>query len=234
LQISLSIAELQLPNPSPRLSNTNMSHHNPTHGQKVKSTDPNDTIEESTGPILSDSLAAESLEQGGPDSFASGHATAQKQSSHGTTTNNYDTSSATVLNAAPDAEARMATEEWSENAALKAGRGLSSSEGSGEGRYGNVDYGSNTDNTDASYGADADSSVPKSRPHGRDITEGGFDDDAPNASFNQDIGGKNDPGRLAEQKFQKDNARNAAAAGFEGGREENEVGSFDALSEERA
>jgi len=200
-----------------------MSHQNPSHGQKVKSTDPSDTIVESTGPILSDSLAAESLEKGGEDAFASGHAAASKQPAKGTNTNNYDTSSATTLDAAPDAEARMATEEWSENAALKAGRTLSSSSDN------------NTEgNAEASYPAGAYDEPAKSKPRGHNIEEGGFDDEAPNASFNQDIGGKNDPGRLAEHKFQISNARNAAAAGFEGGREENEVGSFDALGEERA
>jgi len=212
-----------------------MSHQNPSHGQKVKSNDPNDTIDESTGPILSDSLAAESLEQGGEDSFASGHATASKQSARGTTTNNYDTASAKVLNSAPDAEARMATEEWSENAALKAGRGLSSSDENGGGESYSKSSGSNES---ASYDSAAASGAyddpPKSKPHGKDITEGGFDDSAPNASFNQDIGGKNDPGRLAEQQFAASNARNAATAGFEGGREETEVGSFDQLEEESA
>jgi hypothetical protein len=212
-----------------------MSHQNPSHGQKVKSTDPADTIEESTGPILSDSLAAESLEQGGEDSFAGGHATASKQSARGTTTNNYDTSGATTLDAAPDAEARMATEEWSENAALKAGRGLSSSDDSGSGGSYSKSSGSYDDSSnDSAAASGAYDEPPKSRPHGKDITEGGFDDSAPNASFNQDIGGKNDPGRLAEQQFAASNARNAATAGFEGGREETEGGSFDQLGEESA
>ena len=42
------------------------------------------------------------------------------------------------------------------------------------------------------------------KPHGKNITEGGFDtDDANNASFNSEIGGKDDPGRKAEGDFQK-------------------------------
>jgi hypothetical protein len=209
-----------------------MSHRNPTHGQKVKSSDPADTIQESTGTILSDSLAAESLEQGGEDSFAGGHATASKQSAKGTNTNNYDTSSATTLNAAPDAEARMATEEWSENAALKAGRGLSSSDD--DGSYSRSSGTSAFESTGSSEPTSSYEDLPQSKPHGRNLQEGGFDDSAPNASFNQDIGGKNDPGRLAEQKFSEDNARNAAAAGFQGGREESEVSGFDTLNEESA
>jgi hypothetical protein len=39
------------------------------------------------------------------------------------------------------------------------------------------------------------------------LTEGGFEsDDSKNASFNQEIGTENDPGRLAEEKMQRANA----------------------------
>ena len=40
------------------------------------------------------------------------------------------------------------------------------------------------------------------KPHGRNITERGFDSNAPNASFNQDIGTEKYPGRLAEQNLE--------------------------------
>lgn len=41
------------------------------------------------------------------------------------------------------------------------------------------------------------------KPHGKNITEGGFDvDDSNNASFNSEIGSENDPGRKAEHDFQ--------------------------------
>ena len=41
------------------------------------------------------------------------------------------------------------------------------------------------------------------KPHGKNITEGGFDsDDSKNASFTSDIGSKDDPGRAAEGQFQ--------------------------------
>lgn len=47
------------------------------------------------------------------------------------------------------------------------------------------------------------------------MTEGGFtSDDSKNASFNGDIGGKNDPGRLAEQKMFSSNAEAAGDAGM--------------------
>lgn len=45
------------------------------------------------------------------------------------------------------------------------------------------------------------------RPKGKDIKEGGFDSSAPNASFNNEIGGKKDPGRVAETQFAKVNAK---------------------------
>lgn len=53
------------------------------------------------------------------------------------------------------------------------------------------------------------------KPKGRNIREGGFDngDDAQNASFSGEIGTENDPGRNAEQKFQRMNAEAAADAG---------------------
>lgn len=43
------------------------------------------------------------------------------------------------------------------------------------------------------------------------MTEGGFDD-SNNASFNTDIGSENDPGRLAENKFQRREAESGPDA----------------------
>jgi len=44
-------------------------------------------------------------------------------------------------------------------------------------------------------------------------SEGGFDSSAPNASFNSDIGGKNDPGRAALQNLQRADAQAGGDAG---------------------
>lgn len=41
------------------------------------------------------------------------------------------------------------------------------------------------------------------KPKGKNIKEGGFDSNDPNASFGTDIGSKNDPGRKAERGFQQ-------------------------------
>ena len=50
------------------------------------------------------------------------------------------------------------------------------------------------------------------KPKGKNITEGGFDSDSSNnASFNNEIGTENDPGRVAEQTFQ--NTTQSASGG---------------------
>lgn len=57
--------------------------------------------------------------------------------------------------------------------------------------------------------------VGNTKPHGANITEGGFESDPKNnASFNGAIGTKQDPGRLAEQKFQKFTTESGANAGY--------------------
>lgn len=54
-------------------------------------------------------------------------------------------------------------------------------------------------------------SAGHTKPKGKNLTEGGFDDDPKNnASFNSDIGTEDDPGRAAELQFQK---RQAATVG---------------------
>ena len=54
-------------------------------------------------------------------------------------------------------------------------------------------------------------SAGHTKPKGKNLTEGGFDDDPKNnASFNSDIGNEDDPGRVAELQFQK---RQAATVG---------------------
>jgi hypothetical protein len=52
------------------------------------------------------------------------------------------------------------------------------------------------------------------KPKGRNIKEGGFDfDDAENASFTAEIGSEKDPGRVAEQKLQRENTQAGQDAG---------------------
>jgi hypothetical protein len=61
------------------------------------------------------------------------------------------------------------------------------------------------------------------------LKEGGFDSGAKNASFSTDIGGKNDPGRLAEQKFQQSASYQPGAAGIPTQTANTDGGQFNAL-----
>jgi len=103
-------------------------------GTKV-TTDPESQIpvQEGAGTITSDSLAGESIAQGGAFAEKNPGVGASSQTSHGTTTNNTDISGATVLQPAADADAREAQESWGEEKQLQGGQGLSSSSGSGAG-----------------------------------------------------------------------------------------------------
>ncbi|KKY17060.1 hypothetical protein UCDDS831_g06530 [Diplodia seriata] len=172
-------------------------------GQKVS--DPTaPPVSEGTGIVTSDSLAAESLK--GDGSFAAGNPKSgvNPQSSAGTTANTTDTSAARTLNAAADAETRDAQSEWTEQAQLNAGSGLT-----GKGPTYNKTA-SATGNTGSSAAGTAPTAYSAGKlnekdqkPKGANLTEGDIPDHAPNASFNSEIGTKNDPGRVAEQKMQR-------------------------------
>lgn len=75
------------------------------------------------------------------------------------------------------------------------------------------------------------------KPKGKNLTEGGFDDTddsaGNNASFTADIGSENDPGRAAEQGFQR---TNAAVAGSGGPRQDDVTGKgqYDVLEKEQS
>ena len=57
-------------------------------------------------------------------------------------------------------------------------------------------------------------SAPKGGPKGKNLTEGGFEaDDSKNASLQSEIGGEDDPGRVAEEKMQKVNESARAGGG---------------------
>ncbi|KAL4895840.1 hypothetical protein BDV59DRAFT_173242 [Aspergillus ambiguus] len=63
-----------------------------------------------------------------------------------------------------------------------------------------------------SYVSDVTGDLGSKKPKGKNLTEGGFDD-SNNASFNTDIGSKNDPGRYAENTFQRYEAESGPDAG---------------------
>ncbi|KAF2154059.1 hypothetical protein K461DRAFT_277126 [Myriangium duriaei CBS 260.36] len=181
-------------------------------GTKVTS-DPQSQIPkvEGAGVVTSDSLAAESYNAGGGFSSAPG-----SQPSKSTNTNNTDISGATILDAAPDAEARQTAEGWNETAQLNAGRQLAQ------------------DNTAAAPRSDSHAAQGQFKPKGANLTEGGFDSDAPNASFNQAIGTKKDPARDALGGILKSDAQNAGDAGGPKDSQLSNDGQYDVLKDVEA
>ena len=169
-------------------------------------TDPetyNDPQNENPGMVTSDSLAAESIQAGGSFAANSDARGPMDQPSYSTTTNTADVSNATRLDPAVDAEARQASEEWNENAQLNAGIGLGKD--AGRGPTWNIPSNSTNQGGDDARGGDW--------PKGKDLNEGGFDSDAPNASYSTEIGTKKDPGREALKRFEEENAPYAGGAG---------------------
>jgi hypothetical protein len=51
------------------------------------------------------------------------------------------------------------------------------------------------------------------KPKGRNLTEGGIEEDAPNASSTAEIGSEDDPGRLAEERFARTAAQSVLDVG---------------------
>lgn len=181
--------------------------------QQVK--DPNaQVIQEGAGAVASDSLAAESTRAGGGFS-ENRNSEPQGVKGSNSTFANENTSGATRLDPASDAEARLAKEDAKEEHKLGSGATSYPSAAGGQSK------GLAVENTEGSYETGVASSnagtapsyvnsqfiKDQAGPHGKNLTEGGFEsDDSKNASFNQEIGTENDPGRLAEEKMQRTNA----------------------------
>ncbi|KAL6166772.1 hypothetical protein ACJQWK_08106 [Exserohilum turcicum] len=168
-------------------------------GQKV-TTDPASKvpINEAVGTVISDSLAGESLKSSGAFGEGNPKAGVSGQPSASTTTNTSDTSSATKLNAAVNAEARDAQQGWDEEKIMNSGKGLGSTS-NGSGGASSVTGTAPT----AVPGTNIDPSVLQ--PKGANLTED------PNMDGQRkfgEIGTENDPGRLAERKLQGINAAN--------------------------
>jgi len=156
------------------------------------------------------------------------------QPSRSTNTNTTDTSGATRLDPAPDAEARQAQEGWSETGALNnaALSGTSSSSLDDGANAGSGSAGASGGAQTYSGAAGGSNDLPGSGS-GSTSSGGKSDFDAPNASFDTDIGGKNDPGRAALGAME---ARNMPSAGGAGPRQEKVTkdGQFDVLDETSA
>jgi hypothetical protein len=192
-----------------RLKLLHCSFHAQTHNKQVTdSTAPQ--IDEGAGAIASDFLAAESTREGGK--FGDNrNSEPQGVAGANSTFANTNTSGATQLDPAPDAEARSPDS------------GPYPSSLGGQAKDLAVENTSGSSDT-ALGGTSSDCVAPSyinsqfldgGRPKGKNLTEGGFDsDDRKNASFTSEIGSKDDPGRLAEEKFVRENADAADAAGM--------------------
>ncbi|CAK4030584.1 Hypothetical predicted protein [Lecanosticta acicola] len=197
----------------------------------------NNPKNENPGIVTSDSLAGESIKEGGSFAANSDARGPMDQPSAGTTANTTDTSNATRLEPAPDAEARAATSEWSENAQLNAGKTLGKESGVGPTYNAAVGDASNSSSVAGPAPGYASHPAPSMgdtfAPKGKNIQEGGFDSGAPNASFTTDIGGKNDPGRVALGRMEESNV---PVSGGAGARQQNITGDgqFDNLDEASA
>ena len=197
---------------------------------------PADPIQEGPGGITKDSLAAES--SAFSDQYTSG------VSGESSTFNNTDTSGAKTLPPAASAKDRLPEEEhdnttgiserkYPESAGETGFHGKHSDEGyeggpssdrtgtTGSGVYdtGLSSGGGSEGNSSGFTNADpaptyASVNHHDSKPKGTNIKEGGFDSDAPNASFTSEIGTDQDPGRQGEYDQQRRSAGDAADSGL--------------------
>jgi len=190
-------------------------------GQKV-TTDPEsfNTKNENPGVVANDSLAGESIQDGGSFAANSDYRGPLDQPARSLTANTTDTSNATKLDSAVSAGVREEQDEWRENQQLNAAGTLGGKE-SGVGPTYNKTVSGATNQSGSGQGAQAPgyaahpapSMGDNFQPKGKNLTEGGFDSDGPNASFITDIGGKNDPGRAALNAMEASNVPSAGGAG---------------------
>ena len=221
------------------------------NSQNTSDPEARNPVNEGTGAIASDSLAAESINSGGKFGENPGAAPLSVSGSNSTFKTS-DTSGATTLPPAPNATERVteaahhnATDEDRGPGGQKYPEGLGgqgtfdgqhnadgyaggassakqevSEQNGGENLYqasgirgggtdddvteegDKGDFNGSPTNTAPTYVSSLKPDAAE-KPKGKNITEGGFDSDpSNNASFNNEIGTENDPGRAAEQKFQ--------------------------------
>lgn len=208
---------------------------------------------ENPGVVPKDSLAGESIQGGGSFAANSDARGPMGQPAASTTTNTTDTSNATKLDPAPDAEARAASGAWQEQGALNAGTagkgptyvGGGGGIGAGTTQASSASSSSGQQQSSGSSGAATAGTAPgyashpapvmgdNFKPHGKNITEGGFDSNAPNASFTTDIGGQNDPARVALGGAEAQNVPVSGGAGARSqgpGQEGGQYGNLDETS----
>jgi hypothetical protein len=169
-------------------------------------TDPNaPRIEERAGAVASDSLAAESTRAGGDFSKNRGCEPLGVAGANSTFANT-NTSGADTLEPAPSSQSRKAATDDTNDSYPSAIGGQSRSTATTD-TTGSCETGGTISHAGVAPTYVNSQYVDTHGPKGKDLKEGGFDEgDDKNASFTSDIGDENDPGRLAELKFAKENA----------------------------
>jgi len=217
-------------------------------------------IEEPSGPVANDSLAAQSVRQGGAFNENRG-AAPMGVSGSDSTLQNTDTSGATTLPSAPVGglrEDRSRQEKYPEalggqgdfpgkhipetgytggSTAAKQQMNLHGGEYPASQKMGQAPAsGSSQYNAGQAPGyiADVTDGYKHQKPKGSNLTEGGFSSEDPNASFTSDIGSEQDPGRAAENKFQRVTHESGPDAGYTRQKGLNTEHPYQALDEQRA
>ena len=200
-------------------------------------------IDEPSGPVADDSLAAQSVRQGGGFSENRG-AEPMGVSGSQSTLNTTDTSAASTLPSAPVGgvrEDRSRQEKYPEAlggqgnfpgkhvpetgytggpTAAKQQMGLHAGEYPASQKIGGQAAASGSGRSEynagqaPSYVSDMTDEYQHQKPHGKNIQEGGFSSDPENnASFTSEIGSGQDPGRAAENRFQRTTHESGLDAG---------------------
>jgi hypothetical protein len=167
--------------------------------------------------VTSDSLAGESLKDGGDFGKGNPKAAASKQPSSSTNTNNTDTSGAKKLDAAVDAQTRDDESQPKSSAGLGKESGVGptyntlgssvNSSGTDRGVSTGTSGGADVQGNIAPTGAYAHTAQDLGKPKGKNITE---DPNLEGKTEFGEVGTDKDPGRQAELEFAK---RDAAAPG---------------------
>ncbi|KAJ5158196.1 uncharacterized protein N7500_007847 [Penicillium coprophilum] len=187
-----------------------------SRGTKV-TTDPRSQqpIEEPSGPITNDSLAAESVRQGGGFSGNRG-AEPMGVSGNQSTVKNTDTSASTKLPSASSGYQRQDRHEEQKYPECVVGQGnfpgthLDNSGYAGGSTAAKKEMGIKAGEYSAAGGSGGRSQYNEVT----DVQQGGFpSDDAKNVSFNSKLGSSEDPARDSINQFQRSNARTAYSSG---------------------
>lgn len=163
--------------------------------------------------INSDSLAADSLRDGGR--FADGNAAPSAQPARSTTTNTTDTSGATTLEPARDRQERLTSADTEGKDYRAPVEGLSSigSTGSASSTAGLDSSNKGESDSYGQSGAGGSSAGLETSKESNTMESGTNFNGAPNASFTTNIGGKDDPGRESLNYLASKNAKAADDAG---------------------